>query len=202
MRQVLKAVLAVAALAVGATAWAQDGAQQHEGFFIRPELGIGYVNSSASQRGSDVAVYGGASDFSLAVGGALKENLILAGHLYTTAASDPDMELNGFKVSTRDTTSGLVGIGPQLTYYFMPLNLYVSGTLAITRLVTKTNGVEGKTDVGLGARFAAGKEWWVSDNWGLGVAAHLGLSSNKDQGPDAPRIGTWTSGIAFSATYN
>jgi hypothetical protein len=202
MKRIAKVVVALAALALGGTACAQGASHQHDGFFFRPELGVAYLKSSASQQGNDFAVYGGAADLSVAVGGAVAENLILAAHLYSTAASNPDVELNGVKGSTSDTTNGLVGIGPQITYYFMPVNLYLSGTLALTRIVTKSNGVEGKTDFGLGARFAVGKEWWVSDNWGLGIAAHLGLSSNKDQGAGAPTVGTWTSGISFSATYN
>jgi hypothetical protein len=46
-----------------------------------------------------------------------------------------------------------------------------------------------------------GKEWWVSDDWGLGVAAQLLLGSAKDPYSDAH----WTSrGVAvmFSSTYN
>lgn len=202
MRRIAKAVVALAVLALGSTAWAQGAPHQHDGFFLRPELGIAYMKSSASQLGNDYAVYGGAADLSIAVGGAVAENLILAAHLYSTAASNPSVELNGLKASTSDTTSGLVGIGPQLTYYFMPVNLYLSGTLALTRLVAETNGVESKTDFGIGARLAVGKEWWVSDNWGLGLSAHLGLSSNKDQGTDGARFGSWTSGVSFSATYN
>ena len=202
MRRIAKAVVALAALALGSTAWAQGAPHQHDGFFFRPELGVAYLKSSASQQGNDFAVYGGAADLSVAVGGAVAENLILAAHLYSTAASNPDVEVNGLKGSTSDTTNGLVGLGPQLTYYFMPVNLYLSGTLALTRVVSKSNGVEGKTDFGLGARFAVGKEWWVSDNWGLGLSAHVGLSSNKDQGAGAPTVGSWTSGVSFSATYN
>jgi hypothetical protein len=199
VKRFVKAVLVVAALAVGAPAMAQGGARTHDGFFIRPELGFGYMNHSASAAGNDVSIYGGAGDFSLAIGGAVKENLILAVHLFGTTISDPDVEVNDTKLSTEDATSSLAGIGPQLTYYFMPVNVYLSGTVALTRLTSEQDGAEGSSDVGVGARFAVGKEWWVSDNWGLGVAGHLGLSSNED---DGERFGTWTSGITFSATFN
>lgn len=202
MTRILKAMVVVSALALCAPAFAQSGPHAHDGFFIRPELGAGYVHSSASKTGNDLAIFGSGADFSLAVGGAISENLILAVHLYSTQASDPDVELNGLEASTSDTTSGLVGLGPQLTYYFMPVNLYVSGTLALTRVVVESNGADANTELGVGARLSVGKEWWVSDNWGLGLAAHLGLSSNEDKGANAARFGTWTSGVSFSATYN
>ncbi len=48
-----------------------------------------------------------------------------------------------------------------------------------------------------------GKEWWVTDNWGVGVAAELLLSSMKDDPvvSDATYSAT-TFGLLFSATYN
>jgi hypothetical protein len=199
VKRLVKAVLVVAALAIGGPAMAAGGARTHDGFFIRPELGFGYMNHSMSDPGGDLKINGGAGNFSLAVGGALKENLILAAHVFSTAISDPDVEQGGVEGSLDDATFGLVGIGPQVTYYFMPVNLYLSGTLALTRLTSEVNGVEGNSDAGLGARFQVGKEWWVSDNWGLGLAGHLGLSSNKD---DGETISTWTSGITLSATFN
>jgi hypothetical protein len=52
----------------------------------------------------------------------------------------------------------------------MPQNAYVSATLAVTRQSLKLNGTQSDTDTGFGGQLAAGKEWWVSDHWGLGVA--------------------------------
>lgn len=46
-----------------------------------------------------------------------------------------------------------------------------------------------------------GKEWWVSDNWGLGVAANFMVGSMKDKDYDTRWTGLSTS-ILFSATYN
>ena len=47
-----------------------------------------------------------------------------------------------------------------------------------------------------------GKEWWVSRNWGLGIAGGLFTASLKDK--NVPGL-TWSAGAAsllFSATYN
>jgi len=49
---------------------------------------------------------------------------------------------------------------------------------------------------------ALGKEWWVSDHWGLGVAGHISFSSNQDPVASNNTLTTWAFGAAFSATYN
>jgi hypothetical protein len=196
----LKAVLAAAAVSAFPGMASANGVHTHDGFFLRLEPGIGYLKSSASHPGvADFSMSGTATSFSLAIGGALNESLVLAGEMFISSAEDPKFEQGGTKVNTRNTTSSLVGFGPQLTYYVMPTNLYVSGTLAFTRMTSDEDGVEGRSDGGVGGRLALGKEWWVSDNWGLGLAAHLDLSTNKN---GEGRVGTWGTGVAFSATYN
>ena len=63
-------------------------------------------------------------------------------------------------------------------------------------------GTSNDTNWGFGLRAALGKEWWVSDHWGLGIAGHVSLTVNQDSGTNPP---TWTglgATVAFSATYN
>jgi hypothetical protein len=112
-------------LAAGA-ARAQTAKNEHRGFFLRLDLGGGYLRSSASQAGTDVAISGGAGAFSVNLGGALTENAILSVHVFDSAVSNPSVSVGSQSSSTQDTTAGIVGIGPCLTYYVMPENLYVS----------------------------------------------------------------------------
>jgi len=177
------------------------GAHQHDGFYLRLDLGAGYMAQSLSD--VDMKISGGAGSFGVALGGAVAENLIVAGHLFTNGIVNPSISSGGTSVSATDSSSSMVGLGPQLTYYFMPNNVYVSGTLAATRLSLTNNGVTGNSEWGIGTRLALGKEWWVSDNWGLGLAGLFSWSSNKNDGSaGAPTISTWGLGVAFSATYN
>jgi len=46
-----------------------------------------------------------------------------------------------------------------------------------------------------------GKDWWVSENWGLGAAAQLLLGSAKDRNADA-NWSTAAVALMFTATYN
>lgn len=203
MRTISKLAVAIAA-ALAANA-AQAQVRSHEGLFIRLDAGIAYkaMNEPTGTSYGDLKLDGAAGTFGVAVGATVAPDLILAGHLYASAASNPSLSFsNGPSGSTSDTTASMVGLGPQLTYYFMPMNVYVSGTLALTKLSLKVNGASGDSEWGVGTLLAVGKEWYVSDKWGLGVAGQFRWSSNSDQGTDAPTISTWGLGVAFSATYN
>ena len=87
------------------------------------------------------------------------------------------------------------------------MNLYFSGALTFTQVtvnddtVNDGSGNGDLTDMGVGGSFLVGKEWWVSTNWGLGVAGMLRLASMKVTDSDARMTATAFS-ILFSATYN
>ncbi|HMC93285.1 MAG TPA: hypothetical protein VKO16_00795, partial [Polyangia bacterium] len=77
-------------------------------------------------------------------------------------------------------------------------------TLALTRFWTfDGNGNQLDTSkLGLASDLQVGKEWWVSPDWGLGIAAQLIGGSLKDQ--NDPSL-SWSAGalsLLFSATYN
>jgi len=177
-----------------------DTYQRHFGFYIRPDLGFGYLTST----GPGVTISGLAGLTGIAIGGAIRENSILAVHIIGAAVQNPGMSSGGLSATANDTTVTLWGIGPQYTHYFMPSDLYLSTTLALTRLHSSNGNNSGDSDWGVGTRIAVGKEWWVSDHWGLGVAGHISFSSNQDPvaGGSSNRWTSWTFGATFSATYN
>ncbi|HVP66830.1 MAG TPA: hypothetical protein VMT17_06165 [Anaeromyxobacteraceae bacterium] len=196
-------------LAVGAAARAQtppppapDLAPRHKGFFLRMDGGFGYLGSSASQGGLSVSVNGFSSQFGVAVGAAIVENLILAGDFWGAIAWAPSVTVSGGTANGGSVSSNLIGIGPHVTYYFMPANVYVSVTPSVTWVSLSYADQTASTKAGFGMKFALGKEWWVGSHWGLGIAGQFMFSLNEDQGTNPP---TWTSfagGVSFSATLN
>jgi hypothetical protein len=176
-------------------------ANRHVGFFLRPDLGFGFMSASEDSGGSTMTISGASALGGIAIGGAVSENLILAVHVFDGVAVNPDVSVSGFgSSSTTNTTLTMWGVGPELTWYVMPENIYLSGTVGFTKMTLEQGGNSGDTDWGIGARFSVGKEWWVSDHWGLGLVGHASLSSNEDPGGGTLR--TWALGVAFSATYN
>jgi hypothetical protein len=206
MRRVLAACVLAMVVAPGAVRAQEQGAHRHDGFFLQMDLGAGGLGSGASQGGDELTLTGSAGQFSIAVGGAVAENFVLAGHLWGAVADEPTVTLDGDDMGRFDGTNTLTGVGLNLTYYFMPLNLYLSATPSLTQMAFERNadGERQEMETGLGIRLALGKEWWVSENWGLGFNAHLAYSANEWQSPGALPLTFHTlwAGLAFSATFN
>lgn len=203
MRKALLTIAAVASLATGGVARAQGGVNQHDGFALQLDLGVGAMGSKATFSGSDWELSGTAGQFSIMAGGVVIPDLIIGGRLWNAWVSSPDFKIGGQKVATvGGVTQRLTGIGLDITYYFMPINIYVSATPSIGILSVESGGSSGSTKNGFAFRLAAGKEWWVSDNWGVGFNVQFAHSSNEDQGTNPPTWATNWFGVAFSATYN
>ena len=174
---------------------------------MRLTAGVGVLNMKDSLGGQDRTISGGGMAMSFAFGGALTPKLILYGELLMTAATDPRVD-SGETSQNLGYDRTLSGIGPGVAYYLIPSNVYFSGTLAFSK-VTESSTNNGSTnsrsvditDMGIGASFMVGKEWWVSQNWGLGVAGYLHLASMKMKNDDTKMTASAV-GVLFSATYN
>jgi hypothetical protein len=216
MRKFLLTMVAMAVLGAGGAARAQGapaapaapkGFHTHDGFFLQMDLGLGALSSKSGTftvplvGTGELKFSGTAGEFSLALGGALTPNFILAGHFWGMTVTSPDVEFAGQTGSATDTTQTLSGVGLNLTYYFMPLNVYVSATPSIGMLSLESDGSSYETKNGFALRLAVGKEWWVSDNWGLGLNLQYAYAGNDDKDGVTSWKSNWF-GVAFSATYN
>ncbi len=181
---------------------ADPTAHRHAGVYLHLDLGLGALVSSASTPLGDAKISGAGGNFSVAVGAAISENFIVAGHVWDHVASNPTVTLAGMSASSTNSSLTLVGLGVDLTWYDMPSNFYITMTPAITSLSVDVGGSTSNTENGLGFQLTAGKEWWVSDHWGMGLNLQLAVSSNKDKGTNPPTWGSSSVAVAFSATYN
>ncbi len=179
---------------------------RHVGFFLRFDAGLGYLGSSTSASATGLrfdSAHGVAGELGLAIGGAVAENVLLAGHLWGIAASVPTITSSGAVVPTNgDFSVSLFGVGPSFDYYFMPYNVYVTVTPSLTWLRFSDPFFAFDTAAGFGVRFAVGKEWWVGPHWGLGVAGWLVFSVNKESEAGGPYWRTFAGGLGFSSTFN
>lgn len=203
-----KAVASVLLIAGGATsALASGEARSHDGFFLRLSTGLAYSRAKISDNTGQFEAKGGSGDLNIAVGGMVGPNFALHGTLWGWSASDPDGELTiGGSGSSSGTINGTItmgAIGVGATYYFMPTNLYFSYSLGMGSL-SGDGDVDGKTKPGLAFDATVGKEWWVGDQWGLGVAGGVTYFTSKDDtiiGIDENWSGP-SVGVRFSATFN
>jgi len=189
------------------TVGVHPGYQTHDGFYLGLQMGPGYSSMSASSGGSDITVSGGGIELSLALGGAVAPNLILFGQIVGNSSIDPHIEVSGLGSGDAKGSATVSGFGAGITYYVMPANVYLSGSALATRLtISDEDGNDvGKTNLGFGLNLSVGKEWWVSDNWGLGGAVQFMAARMEDQGEPGGGKPTWTSvafALALSATFN
>ncbi len=150
-----------------------------------------------------IAIGGMGSTFRLALGGAVNQQLVLFGELFSDAVANPTVEIGDATTSTQDMTVGTRALGVGVAYY-LPNNFYLGGTLALVSLAIQTNSeTVGSSDGGHGVTLSLGKEWWVSPQWGLGLAGNVFLGRVRDT--PAPDAATWmitAAMLALSASYN
>ncbi len=173
----------------------------HDGFYLR--LGTGFGAYSESLRSEDSDVYGGkvkgtTSGFAtlgeFAIGGTISRGLVLGGGAYTA-------QLVAGTFRTSDSSAGAPPpeldpevrnfslVGPFLDWYPNPRKgFHVQASLGLATL----SGVHLDTSVvddddpyhaaGVGIMLAAGYEWWIGEEWSMGVAARLlgGFLAGKD----------------------
>jgi hypothetical protein len=161
--------------------------------------GGGYASTSIEEGPSKLEVSGESGDLHIAIGAVVAPNLAIHGTIFGWILSDPDVELDGVS-GVADGDADMTAFGAGLTYYFMPVNLYVSGSVGAGSL-TGTGDFDGETDTGIAVDLTAGKEWWVGDRWGLGAAAAFEYHSFPDGEIDASWKGP-AFALRFTATMN
>jgi hypothetical protein len=187
----------------------RDGVEQHDGFMLRLTLGGGGAGAGLDTPGITVEYSGGGGAFSLDIGGSPTDNLVIHVRISDFVMIDPTVTTDAGPLSGSMEGDGSFGsnfFGVGLTYYFMPVNLYLTAALGAGWLTTREDGQDesSSTDVGVGFDFDVGKEWWVSDNWGLGIAGRFSLVSgtttieNTDVEADFAMAAF---ALLFSATY-
>jgi len=181
------------------------GRERHDGFLLRLALGFGGAISHGSPRDdnglSKLKVTGGAANFSFDVGGAVTENLVLHGRIADFEIVNPTIYVAGEKLGKSDeAVLDTVLLGPALTYYVMPVNLYLTAAVGLSKLQVRDEDdeVSGSTDMGVAFNFDIGKEWWVADDWGIGVAARFWYTHASEEDFNWNFSGL---SVLFSATY-
>lgn len=189
------------------------GAFTHDGFFLRLSLGPGFGGYTSTGHvlledsgllltapGENGLIGGG----TISLGGSLGAGFILHGDLWGAIQMVDDSY-----DSLRRVALGVVGIG--VTYYFMPVNIYLTGSLGFATAQAE-GGAKLQGDyfyhspdvnqhLGSGVAFSlgCGKEWWVSANWGVGMAIS-GFFAYSEGDDFVLRQGGMQ--LLFSATFN
>lgn len=187
-------------LAASPQAFADGAPRTHDGQFFHVAYGMGWMWTSATIEGEDFEFDGFTFDGELSVGAMLRENLAMHGTFFNWLVINPTVQSERSNTDVAHT-----GFALGSTYYIMPANLFFSLRVGggWMRQQRAFGGYQqaAKTNFGLAGGVGLGKEWWVSDGWGVGVAGSLDFHSL----PAADSDGTFNGrsfAIRFSATYN
>ena len=165
---------------------------------------MGYLTASETVGGQDATYSGLGFTASGLMGGAIAPNLILFGEIVGSSIVNADLSSSGTYQGSSGYDMTMFGIGPGILYYFEPINVYVSGTLAFTKMFISYTGdgyPAGDTNWGIGADFKVGKEWWVAPRWGIGIGGMVHLASMKDPQADNNMTAA-TFSLLFSASFD
>ena len=187
----------------------RPGEREHEGFFLRLSVGPGaartrYEERVDGTRNSEVSTSGLTGIVEVAAGGRAVENLIVHGTLMYSRYDSPTRQVDGVKDAGMHVSASAFMLGPGTTYYFMPYNVFLSGSTGLAWQIEERRGGQVAGNTGWFVSLSAGKEWWVgAGNWGLGAAlrgtfaaGHVDLAGVRS----TSRL--MNLGLAFCATYN
>lgn len=192
---------------------AQEKNHQHTGFFLSMSAGPVFGNITDDVTGDVNGDYsmdmsGGGAVFDLKIGGAIQENLIVHATLISQTMAGPTIKMSNNQNSVKATDEITIGeamFGGGLTYYIMPQNIFFSGSLGLGNftIMDQKNEQTTSTQRGFSMQLKAGKEWWVSKKWGLGISVTYGKTSltNKSGGL-VEKLDSNRFGILFNATLN
>jgi hypothetical protein len=171
---------------------------EHRGMHLRALIGPGYTSASTTLVGQDVKVASPGLGLYGAVGGAVADNVVLSLEGIWSIPFSSTVTANSVEGMGPSINNMLLGVGVSITYYVMPMDLFLSaGIDAAFMKVWNDYGAGGSTNLGPFGSFALGKEWWVSDSVGMGVAAHFLVGSTSDA---AASWSTWGMTIGLSVT--
>lgn len=201
------------------------GAFEHDGVYVRLGLGFGAFSeglSSAERDADDQSSQGVVSGVSsvgeIMVGGAVAPRLMLGGGVWSSTVLASDFTQTGGEdvPSELHEPEHFTIVGPFADWYFGrdrgqlgSGGFHAQGGLGLAVLNGFHPMHSGDSQVrlaaGVGVMLGFGYEWWVHEQWGMGVLARLTAAGLVE---DDSRDDLWYHGAAtfpavlFTATYN
>ncbi len=209
----LAALASVSILSVAASASAET--RTHDGFMLQLELGPGYLsvpgNWDIMGQSMDVTISGAGMIGGLLIGGTPTDGLVVGGASLSHVVTSPKIKANG-KEADQDDSLHFDILGPFVQFYPDPnaglnFRLVLGYVLAVFPNSTDDGGKDLATGFGLSA--SVGHDWWVGEEWSLGVAGRFTYANanvknvkwDNDVGIEKT-YKAYVPGVVFTATYH
>ena len=204
-----KILLSIALAAI--SAFATSAPKTHDGFFLNATMGFGHSDfSDEIEKGYRTVDCSGFSyEGSLKIGGAVTQNVILHAtiNLDILFADLEGKERSRDKETLKHDGFNIFMLGGGLTYFFPgETNTYISASAGATDFSITFNGHDYDIldiDAGFGFNITIGKEWWMNNELGLGVAFSYNHNSSDGSYRGAKyEASTNTFSLVASLTFN
>jgi hypothetical protein len=189
------------------------GVRAHDGFYLRGSTGFTAYSELIGHRGSDqrLSISGMGTIGELAIGGTVGRNVFGGGIWGTSVLATNVTASNGASLAAAPgDRPTLVLVGPFVDHYFegdRGLHFQLALGFAAAR------GVEfdstrmpdtSMTAYGAGITLAFGKDWFVGDQWSVGMLGRLSAAAafDKREGTAFYHLIGASPGFAFSVTYH
>lgn len=197
----------------------RKGIHEHDGFYFRGGLGFsGFTDTIVSEASVDNVSrdQGYVSGFStvaeLAAGGTLGRGFVLGGGFYSATVETPfAYDVRGRPIPAefrRPDTFSVLGVMGDL--YPQPRNgFHVQAALGLATLSGQNPGSDVWNDLhvafGVGAMLGVGYEWWVGDQWSVGIIGRATVGVLPEDDATGARwfhlASAWPS-VLFGVTYH
>jgi hypothetical protein len=211
----------------GATGFSNLGSvgRYHDGFYLRFAGGLGSGSDTMTvsddrfgfddEDGREGTAQGIAGATEVAVGATVGSGVAIGFGIYTTLTTSSDTPTTWSDSRYVFHASQLALFSPFVDYYVMPnRGFHLQAGAGLATLVMGQGDVHAApgsgptarphTALGLGILIGVGYEWWVSEEWGLGVLARMTRGFTEGQDTEFDEWVHDTSGwcLLMSATYN
>jgi hypothetical protein len=167
-------------------------------FFMRASVSCGFAQTEYSDPIA-MKYSGPGGGFECSIGYGVLPNLVLHGTYLAWFIFGPTLEARGFS----EDISGFLDLsafGIGITYYIMPINIYISSLVGLGSLSLTSEGFIGETEMGLVFDVTLGKEIFVSYLGGIGVAGTFGYHSIPEAGDIEEKWDGYNIGVKISYT--
>jgi hypothetical protein len=181
----------------------------HDGFYLRAAIGGGRFRDDFKHEvlqifglGLEGHAEGASVGGELSAGYAVRPGLIIGGAVFVEQVASPKVEIAEKDYSDTVSVGTLVMAGPIIEWYIQPEGgFHLGGGPVGARLEIKDDSgdVADHEPVGGGVVVGVGYEWWVGEQWALGVMGRFAAARLEDD--DIVHVVTVASLLA-NVTFN
>ena len=193
-------VVAVASSATFTANSAFAAPNTHDGFYLQLDAGLGYLSSSADFAGVSAKYSGLTFPTALLMGGTIGP-VVIGGGFITDYAPSPSVSVSSGGVTQSAQLTGvklyLFSIGMFADFYPDPHGgLHFQPFIGWGGLQAEYQGSTGSGPSGLVLAAGVGYDWWVADEWSIGIMGRFGYAPLSNSG-----VGWTTITPALLATF-